>query len=219
MRSQNGRGSATQNIGKAGGCKRSGLIARMLPTRTEDRALQRCNLSAVPGARCSDRFGPKAGGLRSPTFLANRQNSLWIWHDAKKSFVAGRHDCDLTGCPHAQQICVRRAAKPRLPIGGAGKPRFRDIDHHSLFHRRYLSRAKAWGNLATNRVDEPAQYAGPQNWMLEVRIHAWKRCLHNRNQPNSGDCGGGNSFKPFNSDPAHPCCRRVCRVWHPYGQP
>ena len=106
------RSSFGQNFGKAGGCIRSRRMARMVPTRTEDRALQRCNLSAVPGAKTEGGRSLTAhlpcDSIKQPSDLAS----------CEKTFVAGCHDCDLTGCPHAQHIRVWRAAKPQLLASG-----------------------------------------------------------------------------------------------------
>ncbi len=80
-------------------------------------ALQRCNLSAVPGAKAEGgRFLTAhlpCNSIKQPSDLAR----------CEKTFVAGCHDCDLTGCPRAQHIRGRRAAKPRqLAAGVRAKP-------------------------------------------------------------------------------------------------
>ncbi len=108
-----GRDSTTQNFGMAVGCRMRRRMARILPTRMEDQALQRCTLSAVPGARTeggrSSTVHLPAHSIRQPSGLAR----------CDKTFVAGCHDCDSTGCPRAQHIRVRRAAaKPRPLASG-----------------------------------------------------------------------------------------------------
>ncbi len=95
-------------------------MARMLLTRREDRALQRCNLSAVPGAKTE---GGRSLTAHLPCNSIKQPSDLAL---CEKTFVARCHDCDLTGCLHAQHIRVRRAAKPRLLASGVrAKPALR----------------------------------------------------------------------------------------------
>ncbi len=115
-----GRGSTTQNIGMAVGGRMRRRMARILPTRMEDQALQRCNLTAVPGAGTE---GGRSSTVHLPAHSIRQPSGL---AQCDKTFVAGCHDCDSTGCPRAQHIRVRRAAKPRrLASGVRAKPALR----------------------------------------------------------------------------------------------
>ncbi len=112
------RGSTTQNFGMAVGCRMSRRMARILPTRTEDKALQRCHLSAVPGAKTeggrSSTAHLPAHSIRQPSGLAQ----------CEKTFVAGCHDCDSTGCPRAQHI---RVVNIRRRCGNSSKMQAKSI--------------------------------------------------------------------------------------------
>jgi hypothetical protein len=122
-RSQRRKGTPTQRIRMAADCMKGRKMARMLPTRTEARALQRCNLSAVPGAKTE---GGRSLTAHLPSTLIKSPSDL---APGEKTFVAGCHDCDSTGCPHAQQISVMKAAKPRTRTSGLrAKPALRNCE-------------------------------------------------------------------------------------------